>query len=92
MSVTWGKKNYINTLKHLFQNHFDYQGDDSWDFNPHDKEKVTKRIIPTIRMVLSWENKKVLTLTDRKIVGKFLSIIKNDYPNLYKLKQTSNGM
>ena len=87
MSNMWGNKIFIKTLKHLFQKHFDYKGNDSLDFNPHDKDKVRERIIPTLRMVLSWEYKNALNLTDRKLVGKFLSIIKHEHPELYESKR-----
>ena len=92
MSGVWGERIYVNTLKHLFQKHFIYKGDDCWNFNPHDKDKVTDRIIPTLRMVMSWNNKKTLKLTDRDLVETFLGIIQKDYPELYKAKQTSKGV
>ena len=87
MSGKWGTEIYVKTLKYLFQKHFDYKGGDSWNFNPHDKDKVRKRIIPTLRMVLSWKYEKALTLTDRKLVENFLAIIKYEHPELYESKR-----
>ena len=82
----WGMEIYEKTLKHIFQKHFHYLQNDTWNVNPHDKVKVKKRVIPTLRMVMSWKDKKVLKFTERKIVEDFLAIIKYDYPDLYESK------
>ena len=88
MSGKWGKKIFVKTLKHIFQKHFHYQGHDSWNFwNPHGKDKVGKRIIPTLRMVMSWGFKDISHFSDRDLVEHFLSVIKWNYPELYESKR-----
>lgn len=79
----WGKKIHCKTLKHIFRKHFHFRGRDHWCLNPKDKEKVRNRVIPTLRMVMSW-GYRVGHYTDREIVENFLGIIKWDYPDLYK--------
>ena len=83
----WGGKIYEKTLKHIFRKHFHHNHDDIWNVNPHDKVKVKKRVIPTLRMVMSWKHKQVLKFTERKVVEDFLAIIKYDYPDVYESKR-----
>ena len=80
---TWGKKIHVKTLKHIFRRHFHYCGRDKWDLNPNDKEKVRKRVIPTLRMVMSWRYTDTEKDTDKEIVENFLGIIKWNHPDVY---------
>ena len=80
----WGKKIHVKTLKHMFCKHFIFRGRDVWHLNPNDKEKVRKRVIPTLRMIMSWRYKDIDKDTDQEIVEKFLGIIKWDHPDVYE--------
>ena len=84
MSRKWGKKINEKTLKHLFLKHFHFRGHDKWILNPDDKDNVQKRIIPTLRMVMSWGYKDIAHFTEQEIVGFFLGIIKWNHPEVYK--------
>ena len=68
----------------MFRKHFIFRGRDVWRLNPNDKDKVRKRVIPTLRMVMSWGYKDIDKYTDQKIVENFLGIIKWDHPEVYK--------
>ena len=80
---TWGKKITMKTLKHIFRRHFHFCGRGKWGPNPNDKDKVRKRVIPTLRMVMSWRYKDTEKYSDREIIEYFLAIIKYDYPEVY---------
>ena len=83
MSGKWGKKIVVKTLKHIFLKHFRFLGRDQWNLNPNDKDKVRKRIIPTLRMVMSWYYKDIEHFSEQDIVGHFLGVIKWNYPEVY---------
>lgn len=89
--LNWGYKVYDGTMKDLFKKHFLFIGgpnNESWVVSPFDKRKVQKRVIPTLRMVISWVYPKVTELSDRAVVENFLDYIKKAHPDLYvKRKQ-----
>ena len=91
----WGMKIFKKTMKHIFQKHFCFLGGDRWDLNPHDKEKVRKRVIPTLRMVESWVmgRQQVSNWTDDEVVIQFLRYIRLSHPEFYESNKTnSTGM
>ena len=87
----WGKKIFQKTMKHIFQKHFYFLEDNTWDLNPSDKEKVRKRVIPTLRMVESWVmgHQKVSSWTDDEVVKQFLYYMRHAHPEFYESNKTN---
>ena len=91
MSKMWDNELMSGTLKHIFRKHVrifrhgEEEEEDTWDLNPHDPDKVKKRVVPTIRMVYSWVLKKhkVDVMTNKEILLDLVIYIRTEHKDLY---------
>lgn len=84
MSKMWDNEIMSSTLKHIFSKHIRLQGD-NWGLNPHDSDKVKRRVYPTLRMVYSWvlEKQKVTTMTNKDIMFELIIYMRTDHKVFY---------
>ena len=85
MSKMWDNEIMAGTLKNIFRKHIRIDGDNYWGLNPHDSDKVKRRVYPTLRMVYSWvlEKKKVTAMTNKEIMFELIIYMKTDHQVLY---------
>ena len=85
----WGKRIFKKTLKHIFLKHFHHAGNDKWDLNPHHTDKLREKILPNLRVIMSWGYNRdyIYNLTERDLVGYFLGIIRWNHPDVYESKR-----
>ena len=87
----WGDKIINGTLKHMFQNHVrvTIPGAEDFVIKAHYKPKVTVRILPTLRMVISWKlgNEKVNNMNDEEVLKYLVKYIKTNHNDMFIFKQ-----
>lgn len=87
----WGDEIITGTLKYIFLKHVHVTGpgEEDWILNEHDKPKVSDRIVPTLRMVMSWKlgDRIVSNMNDQQILGYLVEYIKTHHNDMYVFKQ-----
>ena len=87
----WGDEIITKTLKHIFWNHVcvTQPGEEDFVIKTHKKPKVTVRILPTLRMVMSWKlgDQQVIDMNDGEILNYLVEYIKTNYYDMYIFKQ-----
>ena len=87
----WGNRIITGTLKHIFHKHVQVTkpGEENFTIKAHRKPKVTVRILPTLRMVMSWKlgAQQVIKLNDEEILQYLVEYIKTHDYDMFIFKQ-----